>query len=155
MLYAREATVQDAIQLSSNLRPEDEAEVIANTGADPLVSLLNGVLFSDNPTAILETETDSVVAIYGASTRKDSPKVGMVWMLCSPQLLEHRIQFLRESRNYFNKLMANYDLLYNFVDERNVVHIRWLEWLGFKLLTRHETFGAEGRPFIEFVRIKD
>jgi hypothetical protein len=34
-----------------------------------------------------------------------------------------------------------------------VVHIRWLRWMGFTFIKSHPKYGAEGRLFLEFVRI--
>jgi hypothetical protein len=50
-------------------------------------------------------------------------------------------------------LQQNYDVLFNLVDERNTLHIRWIQWCGFTFVNRHPALGAEQRPFLEFVRI--
>ena len=46
-------------------------------------------------------------------------------------------------------MLATYPLLRNYVDERNTMAIRWLEWLGFEILPV-EPFGVEGLPFHPF-----
>jgi hypothetical protein len=54
-----------------------------------------------------------------------------------------------------NGWQRRFPLLHNFTDARNVVHHRWLRWLGFNFIARHERYGAAGLPFLEFVRISN
>ena len=83
------------------------------------------------------------------------PRVGAVWMLCSPKILKYRRRFAKESRQWIEAMHQRYDLLWNVVDERNAVHIRWLTWCGFTFINRHETLGVAQVPFLEFVRVAD
>ena len=39
------------------------------------------------------------------------------------------------------------------VDARNELHIKWLKFMGFKFIQRHENFGVAKLPFYEFLRI--
>ncbi|WP_217363646.1 hypothetical protein, partial [Marinobacterium sp. xm-v-242] len=64
----------------------------------------------------------------------------------------HR-QFLRESREQIKRLCEGYRLVFNFTDARNHVHHRWIKWSGFSIIKKHENFGVEQRPFLEFTRI--
>jgi hypothetical protein len=43
--------------------------------------------------------------------------------------------------------------LWNIVDARNELHIRWLKRFGFVALKKHPQVGPQGLPFFEFVRI--
>lgn len=153
MVHVRLATEADARALALDLRPEDEAEVRAMTGREPLESLLHGIQHSDVPLAI-EDDDGSTIGLFGVVTAQTSPRVGIVWLLASPKLLKHWRKLARESRRWVESLQAQYDVLFNLVDERNAVHIRWIQWCGFTFLKRHEALGAEQRPFLEFVRIQ-
>ncbi len=153
MPYLKPATLGEAIALSQDLRPEDEAEIRAMSGHEPVVSLSHGVQFSDLPTTIMD-EDGSILGMFGAVSMGNQPRVGAVWMLCSPKILKYRRRFAKESRQWIEAMHQRYDLLWNVVDERNTVHIRWLQWCGFTFINRHETLGVEKVPFLEFVRIK-
>lgn len=80
---------------------------------------------------------------------------GSVWLLGSDDLTQPplRKQFLAEGRVWLNQLHAFRPLLFNFVDARNTVHIRWLRWMGFTFLRLHPEYGVERRPFWEFARL--
>ncbi|MBK8189215.1 MAG: DUF2833 domain-containing protein [Vampirovibrionales bacterium] len=151
--YLKPATLEEAMALAQDLRPEDEAEIRAMSGHEPMISLSHGIQFSDLPTTVMD-ENGSILGMFGAVPAGKNPCVGVVWMLCSPKIMKHRRQFAKESRQWIEAMHRRYDLLWNVVDERNTVHIRWLQWCGFTIIKRHEALGIEQRPFLEFVRIK-
>ena len=90
--------------------------------------------------------------IFGA--RKVRKNVGCVWALGSDDLLKVKVGFLRLSKTYLNTLHEDFPFLFNYVDARNKVHIRWIKWLGFKIINVHPKFGVDQIPFYEFVRLK-
>ena len=153
MLKTRIATINDALELASRLRQADYQEIEALTGKPPKKSLIRGIILSDIPIAIVNTD-GHILGLFGVTTVTQQPKTGMIWLLASKGLLDYRIEFLKKSRCWIAMLQRHYDVLYNIVDERNKVHIRWLTWCGFTFIKRHTETGIEKRPFIEFVRIK-
>jgi hypothetical protein len=81
---------------------------------------------------------------------------GDVWLLGTDALATRPLagQFLRQSRFWLTALHEGCaPILHNVIDARNTLHIRWLQWLGFTFIKRHEVFGVEGRPFLEFMRL--
>jgi len=154
MPYLKPATLEDAVILSKDLRPEDEAEIRAMSGQEPVESLIHGVMYSNLPVSIMDDD-DSIMGMFGAVPYGSEPRIGAVWMLASPRLLNHRRQFARESRQWIEAMLSHYDVLFNVVDERNDVHVRWLQWCGFTFINRHPKLGAAQIPFLEFVKIKE
>lgn len=152
MAYARPSTIQDAIDLAPRLRVEDVAEIQAASGHLPLEALLNGVLGGTQCLTILDDQ--EVIGMFGVN---HIPEFGegqaAIWLLAAPTLISIKRQFLREQWHYLEQFHTKYPLLWNYVDARNVGHIKWLKALGFTLIKRHEHYGVEGRPFYEFVRI--
>jgi hypothetical protein len=153
MPFIRLANKADAYALAGDMRPEDQAEIRAMSGQDAINALLHGVRFSDVPLAI-QDDDGSTIGLFGVVTTQQHPRVGAVWLLASPKLLKYSRRLARESRRWVETLQAQYDVLFNLVDERNTVHIRWIQWCGFTFVNRHPALGAEQRPFLEFVRIK-
>jgi hypothetical protein len=64
-----------------------------------------------------------------------------------------RRTFLRKSKEQLQQLFSNYSVLFNVVDARNTVHIRWIKHMGFTFVAEHAEWGPEKRLFYEFVRI--
>ncbi|MGH9903554.1 MAG: hypothetical protein ACRD68_17245, partial [Pyrinomonadaceae bacterium] len=76
-----------------------------------------------------------------------------VWLLASPELARHPF-FFRHSRYWVEQLHERYRVLWNCVDVRNEVHIRWLKWCDFTFLRRIEEYGAGRMPFYEFTKVR-
>lgn len=146
----RFSILEDCYTIANNIREDDRREILAVSGGDPLDALVQGFMFSDKPRTVLAGNT--VCAMFGSG--QVEPNVGAVWLLGTDDINNISRQFLRESKKWLDELYENYDLLFNYVDERNTVHIKWLKWLGFDFIKRHEQFGVGQLPFFEFVRIK-
>lgn len=151
--FTRPATHADIAPLVADLREADLAEIKASFGGSPELSLTLGINNGEARVACLPNGLPA--AIYGAVPLHSDETVGVVWMVAtnSFQLL-HR-QFLRESREEIADLCRGYRAVFNFTDARNTLHHRWIKWSGFTIIKRHEEFGAEKRPFLEFVRITE
>jgi len=106
-----------------------------------------------NPnTYVIYNSEGTNVALAG--TGRIDERTGMIWMVATPDLERHSMEFLRYSRRFIEEVGGEYDLLFNWVDARNEVHLKWLKWCGFVPIHRHDQFGAEGLPFYTFIRIK-
>ena len=95
------------------------------------------------------------IAIFGVvDSHETIPRVGYVWMLGTNEIKDIRSQFLRKCKEQLIQQEEPYEVLTNFVDKRNKVHIKWLRWMGFTIIREGEYYGAEKRTFYEFARIK-
>ena len=79
-------------------------------------------------------------------------KLGMIWLLSSPEIKNISIPFLRNCNGVLDLYLKAYPVLYNYIDARNLLHVKWLRWLGFNFIKVHYDFGYEKRKFIEFVK---
>lgn len=147
----RLATLEDVRDVVSRLRPSDEEECRAMYGVSP-ASFFNTLGFDPDNTYVIFNDKGLNVALAGVGPRPDNS--AMIWMVATPELLNHQLEFLRYSRTFIEEVGAPYDLLFNWVDARNTVHIKWLQFCGFVIIRYHEQYGAEGVPFYEFVRIR-
>ena len=62
------------------------------------------------------------------------------------------LSFLRNSKDVCDVLKGKHQILHNYVDKRNKLHVNWLKWMGFTIL-KETTYGIENRKFYEFVKI--
>lgn len=148
-IRVRPARPEDAAALAPRLRPADLREIEARSGRSPQEVLAYGLTHGD----AYAVEKDGVIAALFGVAPTPEPKLGCVWLLGSDDIQTFRLTFLRHSREWLSVLFKDYDLLGNFVDARNEVHIQWLQWLGFRFL-RRLPMGRHGETFIEFVRLK-
>ncbi len=151
-LKVRAANLEDAEQLVPLLRRGDVEEIKAAVGVEPLAVLKQGIIISDPCYTIIGIE-DSPLAVFGVIRDSYKASVGRIWLLGSDRLMQHAYPFLRQSGEWIAKLHESYPTLWNYIDARNAVHIRWLKWCGFTFLRRIEDYGVEQRPFYEFERV--
>ena len=140
--YIHKITLEAAKEVASNLRPEDRREVEEGHGMDATEALLDAV---QKPSCVYFTVPNGKTAgMAGVDLG------GQIWMLCTPAIHDYPITFAREARRYVERQPDK--LLWNVVDKRNTVHLKLLQFLGFKFL-REVEFGPNKLSFIEFVRI--
>ena len=128
--------------MASNLREDDRREITEGHGLDPMVML---PLASSWGSTVAFTVPDGRTA--GLAGVGES---GDIWMLCTPAVEDFPHTFAREARRFINS--REEPLLWNIVDKRNRVHLKLLQFLGFKFL-REVTYGPNNLSFIEFCRV--
>jgi len=154
-LTCRRALLRDLPRIAAEMREEDKQEVLAFSGLSPLAGLICGFNFSDESFVVYETDTEDPLFIFGYTVIEPPDLTACIWLLGTDKIKKHSRQFLQGSGLYIDYLQTKAKLLYNFVDQRNLIHIRWLKWLGFKFIKIEENFGYEQRPFIEFARLRN
>ena len=149
--YFRLTTLADIKFLAPNLRYEDKREILASTGLLPYEALLKGYL--ENVIVFTIVNRKNIpVGIFGVNDCGSG--VGAIWLLASEDLTTAQISFLRQCRDVVKVLNTKYKILWNFVDCRNSLHIKWLKWCGFKFINKQK-YGVLNKPFYEFIRINN
>ena len=140
--YIHPITLEAALEVASNLRPDDRREVEEGHGHDPVEVL---TLAANDSSCVYFTVPNGKTAGM-AGVNND----GAIWMLCTPAIHEYPITFAREAKRFVEK--QEHKLLWNIVDKRNKVHLKLLKFLGFKFL-REFPYGPNQLTFIEFCRL--
>ena len=154
--YVREATHADIQLVAQDMRDADVAEVMASSGWTSEQALINGLQTRETG-GIIKTiclPNDLPVGMFGV-VPVGTPEVGAIWMLASNGLQAIHRQFARQCRSEIDQIAEGYRLIFNFTDARNSLHHRWLQWSGFTIIKRHERYGHEQRPFLEFVKVTE
>nr|WP_294850037.1 hypothetical protein [uncultured Sphingomonas sp.] len=125
-------------QLTPKLRRCDLDEIEAMAGTTAERALKDSLAISSHSYAIT-SQGGGVIAMFGAAP-SPLPGVGIVWMLGSDDIQTEALGIARRTRRYFNELNEPYPILWNYIDDRNKVSMKWLEWGGFKLV-RETHFG--------------
>ena len=125
--------------MASNLRQEDLREVVEGHGAQPTIDIPLGSL---RGSSVYFTVPDGRIAGL-AGIEED----GRIWMLCTPAIHDFPITFAREAKRFIESRSES--VLWNYVDKRNIAHIKLLKFLGFRFL-EEIPFGPNQLPFIRF-----
>jgi len=140
--YIHPITLEAAIEVASNLRPEDRREVEEGHGVDPMEHLTHAA--QRGSCVYFTVPNGKTAGMAGVDPG------GQIWMLCTPAIHDYPITFAREAKRYVESRTDK--LLWNIVDKRNVVHLKLLRFLGFKFL-RELKHGPNNLSFIEFCRV--
>lgn len=143
--FVREAKLMDTAYLSFNIREEDKKEIWHLARKSPQQAFMDGFHFSDFP-YVIEHNTKPI-AMFGVV--EISPTLGCPWMLATHDLKDIKKDFLRECKDYVDRMHDKYETLCNVVWSKNHTHIRWLNWLGFQF-QEPEPMGPDKELFIPF-----
>ena len=140
--YIHPITREAALEVASNLLPEDYREIVEGHGHDPMEAIPNCAL--DGETVYFTVPNGELAGVAGVQ------EDGRIWMLCTPAILKYPTTFAREAKRYVERRQEK--LLWNVADKRNKLHLKLLKFLGFKFL-REVEFGPNKLSFIEFCRV--
>ena len=147
--HIRLTVLEDIEYLALRLRFEDKREILSSTGLTPY----EGLLFSYKSSTVSFTIVNSKnipVSIFGINQINNS--LSTIWLMATDGLKEIEKPFLKQNKELINFLAKKYKILWNFVDCRNELHIKWLRWCGFKFL-RKVNYGVLNQPFYEIIKI--
>ena len=153
MAILRPSILSDVAIVADNMRKEDVAEVKAQTGACPKGGLLYAY-FMSKPCLTTVSRHGHLMSMGGVVP--EGKNMGRIWLLGSQSMFDDSIDkrwFLRSSKKTLAEMQRLYPLLFNMVDARNEVHVKWIDWLGFTFIKKHLNWGPESQMFYEFVRI--
>jgi len=147
--YVRKAILKDALELAPKMRKEDSAEVLASDNMSPLQALV--VPFTIEGAriySIIGTKDEGVIGMFGTTPSTDK-SFGVAWLLSNDKLARnHARQFLKECPYWVSQMGDGYEHLYNFVDKRNWVALKWLQVLGFEVKEEFPKYGHQQIPFL-------
>ena len=149
MGYLRKSKLEDFKFVVENMREMDKLETYYQTDMTPedapsvtfLGSQINMTIASD------DDEPIGLCSVF---------KDGCIWCIATDELFnnkKYRIQLIRQGREWVDKLLESYKILYNYVYAENTSAIKWLKALGFTFVNLHESYGQQKKPFYEFLRI--
>ena len=132
------------------LRQADIDEIWAMEGMDPKLAVAYSIACADPGWAAeLDGRTEAVFGIGPVGETLDGGRIGRPWLVGSDEIAKHPITFYRMSRGIIGEMKTRYAMLENWVDARNKLSIRWLEWGGFHIEPAENT-GYENIPFHRF-----
>ncbi len=139
--YIHPITQEAATEVAFHLRPDDFREVYEGHGENPLISIPRDALNGD--TVYFTAPNGKTAGIAGVQ------QGGLIWMLCTPVVEKYPHTFARQAKQFVDSRTE--PLLWNIVDKRNTVHLKLLQFLGFKFL-RELKYGPNQLTFIEFCK---
>ena len=153
--YIRAARYDDAAIIAPLLREADKREIKSSSGFSPEMALKMSYSQSDE-TSIACRPDGSPLAIFGIGPNHNSPEVGIPWMVGTDEMTKYSIPLVRDARKWVERHLNTYTILTNYVDSRNIVHLKWLRHIGFTIDETPKYVGVDKAvPFFQFYRSKN
>ena len=135
--------MEAAMEVASNLLPDDRRELEQGHGLDVIETL---TIAGQSPSYVYFTMPNGKTA--GLAGVDDD---GLIWMVCTPIILDYPHSFARGAKQFVHSRTE--PLLWNIADKRNKVHLKLLEFLGFKF-SEEIFYGPNQLPFTKFYYAK-
>jgi hypothetical protein len=140
-----QAQAEHVLAMRDRIRQADIDELWATSKSTPEVAMHNGLSMSSH---VWVMTADGVpLCMFGVVPASES--IGVPWLVGTVDLERHAMAFLRLSIKYVKRMSSTYNHLINFIDDRNVIAISWLKWLGFTM-DEPAPFGPLGVMFRRF-----
>lgn len=141
--YVLRSVESEAPFIAERMREADKNELELLGRPDALQALMDGIEYSTECyTAYAPDKYREPIAMFGLQVRPDEEPFNIVWLLGTNEVEKHSKKFLRYSRPWTQYFLEAYKRpIGNLVHPENTLHIRWLEWCGFK---NHGTFKPDG-----------
>lgn len=146
-IIIRDSVPGDIEEMESKLRKEEVAEIYAAAHQDPRMCL--SVSFSISSLCLTAVHEGKPFAMFGLVPDSLLGRTAQVWLLTTDDVLKVKTRFLKLSRDIIKSFLRRYSYLYNWVDARHKLSVRWLEWCGALVAPAHP-FGPEDVPFHYF-----
>ena len=138
------ATAVHGAIVAANIRQSDREE-LERLGLKPLQEIMASLAASSMAWTGIVNGTP--ICVFGVSEWADG--TGRPWMIGTEELVRHQRIFLRECKSCVDAMKSRHDTLMNLVCVQNVNAIKWLRWLGFKMLDTMP-YGVNGELFQRF-----
>ena len=146
--YWELAKKSDVEYVMARLRKEDFQEGYALKGFDIRPWMIEN--FGRGTTYVMITRDNLPGGLMGVDPVGNEQ--GLIWMVSTDRLLEHKIEFLKHSKTWIDEACRPYEAVGNLVHAKNEVHLKWLQWCGFTFLRKIKA-GPFDEEFYEFMRI--
>lgn len=133
-MYRKAKNEKDVLYILEHLRADDLAEVKAIHGEDYKEKVLTDIMKTDFDVLMGVTKNGDIPVCMGGAWQldNDAPGIGVVWMLCTDEVVKHKIRLLKELKKEFREYDKKFWFLYNLIYYKNDFAKNWLSWLGFK-----------------------
>lgn len=147
LIESRAVLWEDVLELSNTMRPEDRLEIYRQNHFTPFEAVDNSV----NNSAISRTAliNGKVAAIYGIVPQLVLGRSAWVWMLSSPEIEKAPVEFVKQTRAFFDEMLEIYPVLENWVDASYTRAIKWLKLCGAEF-DEARVLGIEKAPHLHF-----
>ena len=123
-------TEADAMYVASNLKHDNQLEILAAIGDNALADIVQSLKTSDDIGCLYINHLPA--AIYGVKRKSTLSDEGLAWLLMTAEVDKHKVFIAKHCKKGLAAMLGRYTRVYNWVNVENKDIIRWLKWMGAK-----------------------
>ena len=154
-MYRKEKNEKDVLYILENLRPEDKHEAIIQKGKNYIEELLKEIMQCEKHFILGCTKKDDKPICMGGCAPTTEKGVGCVWMLSTPEVINHQICLLRNIKELMNDFDEDYWMTFNFIYSENTLAKKWLKKMGYSFNLARPVLTNLPKDFEFFYRLKN
>lgn len=140
--------LDEAIVRNFKLREADSRELCTLFGCHPNEALETQITIADDVNVAF---CDGVpFCIYGVE--RTFAEAGLIWGVGTDLISEGGFDIIKWGRDTIDKYFNRYSVLYNYMDRRNAVHRRYIEFCGFRFTENSRV--VNNFPFDFFIKTR-
>ena len=128
MIKYRQATKEDAIYFSKNMRDIEKEELMATYSKQIISILEHSILFSDECYVAFE---ESPIFIFGVCGGIGE---GKPWIISTNEIFKYKKELILKSKMIIESWIGTYGFLWNIANTKNRAALRYINMLGFDVV---------------------
>lgn len=131
-MYRKEKNLKDIKYILHNLRNEDKHEIISQFGENYIEEYSNLIMKRNDYFVLGCKKSDDTPVCMGGIADTDENGIGMVWLLCTPEIVNYQHCLLRNIKKDIQFFDKNYWFTFNYIFKENYLAKKWLSKFGYK-----------------------
>lgn len=144
-------TIDDAVYVATHLKHDNYVELFAIEGDNAVRDVVIAMARSRETGCL---KIDGVpTAVYGVIPDSVFGGTGCVWLLLTAETKRHKVFIGKHTKKGIERILRDYDKVYNYCNAGNKSILKWLDWMGAKIYPA-EPFGIWNIPhhYFEFTK---
>ena len=122
----------DIRYILEHLREEDKHEAIVQCGENYIENILRDIKKGKGFFILGCKKSDDTPVCMGGCENTEEDGIGVVWLLTTPEIVNHQICLLKHIKKYMREFDEDYWMLFNFLYKENQLAKIWLSKFGFR-----------------------
>lgn len=154
-MYRKEKNEKDILYILQNLRPEDKHEAIIQKGDNYIQEVFNDIMGNKGHFILGCSKKEDKPICMGGCVPAPDDGVGCIWMLSTPEIVNHQISLLRNIKDLMNDFDKDYWMTFNFIYSENALAKRWLKKMGYSFNLARPVLTNLPKDFEFFYRLRN
>lgn len=130
-MYRKYKNEKDVRYILEHLREEDKHEALIQKGENYIEECLNDIMNNDDYFVLGCSKKDDTPICMGGCVRTQEEGVGVVWLLSTPEIVNHQICLLRNIKSDIENFDKEFWMTFNMLYSENKLAKKWLQKFNF------------------------